>query len=411
MKSNDLKFRSTKGAMPLVTALILSATLLIHSNNSLDLSFLQYKNATDRRISDDINGQLISEIRKVGELVKLGYFDTDKKKNSLLKISAYGETMGFNKTMKTPKIEPDGFVISQCRPNKIKNWDQIMQPGNGSPNCQQKSQRKIFIKKIGPNELILSTKGNAKDTLGIATKTKKHIEINAAASVSFFENNNPVSTCKNLKKSNAKKHTKIERITFKDTKHSTGKKKVCKDFGKKGSAKIYGINTQTEGFKIPKTYHFCGIKEIRSVTKAFHYDDGFALTFNGRILATGRFGNDRFKTDDEEDDKDDDKDDLKEWDFKKIRGKKYKKTGKEGCAIATKSCDIPETETIGPFTIDPHNKINKRFTNIIGKQKNQTNKKHYQFEFKLHVTGDDDKDKDCKHTGLELEVEYEYYKL
>lgn len=407
MKSADLKFRSTKGAMPLVTALILSTTLLIHSNNSLDLSFLQYKNATDRRISDDINGQLISEIRKVGQLARLGYFVPDKKKNSLLKISNYGNQEFGDGTPKI-KLTKDGFEISQCKPNKIKNWDQIMRPGNGSPNCQQKPLN-ISIKKIGHNELIVSTKGNAKDTLGIATK--KHIKINVAAWVSFYEINDPVLNCKHLKKLNAKKHTKIERITFKDTKHSTGKKQVCKDFGKKGSAKIYGINTQTEGFKIPKTYHFCGIKEIRSLTKAFHYDDGFALTFNGRILATGRFGNDRFKTDDEEDDKDDDKDNLKVWDFEKIRGKKYEKTGKEGCAIATKSCDIPETETIGPFTIDPHKKINKRFTNIIGKQKKQTNKKHYQFEFKLHVTGDDDKDKDCKHTGLELEVEYEYYKL
>ena len=159
--------------------------------------------------------------------------------------------------------------------------------------------------------------------------------------MSFVDgNDNPVSNCKNLKKSNAKKHTKIERITFKDTKHSTGKKQV-KDFGKKGSAKIYGINTQTEGFEIPKTYHFCGIKAIRSVTKAFHYDDGFALTFNGRILATGRFGSDRFETDDEEDDKDDDKDDLKEWDFKKIKGKKYKKTGKEGMRYRNKELLYP----------------------------------------------------------------------
>ena len=157
MKSNDLKFRSTKGAMPLVTALTLSATLLIHSNNSLDLSFLQYKNATDRRISDDINGQLISEIRKVGELARREYFQSDKTKKYPLKISGYGKKMF--KKMKTSKIEPtkDGFFISQCRPNKIKNWDQIMRPGNGSPNCQQKSLN-ISIKKLDPTNLSYQRK-------------------------------------------------------------------------------------------------------------------------------------------------------------------------------------------------------------------------------------------------------------
>ena len=187
-----------------------------------------------------------------------------------------------------------------------------------------------------------------------------------------------------------------------------------------GVGEVYGIHTQTEILKLPKDLIFCGIS-ISGSSSGFYYDDGFALTMNNLILATGRFGPDEFDYHafNKNDPNAENNDEIREWSFNKIKGRDYDSTGEEGCSVATTDkdeegndqvdCNVPKTQTKGRFILNPTKKVSRLLSRHLGLKNKSSSDLKNKIKFELHVTGDDDEEIDCKHSGLTLDLEFEYF--
>lgn len=428
------RLNNNRGSIPIISAVILSGAIYIGGKISLDKSVDQMKSEADRRAYQDLSMILSSGTNKIDQMVQAGFFkkageDEKCDTSSELEIS-YQATQVPTKTSDTDKIAEDlgfspggTFELSHCKIAEVsKNkWNSWLD--GSSPNCSKttttiyKLKNMVCTEKSGTNPtrnfLVFEADANAKDHLSTNTKSA-HIKKNITARINF----KPLvpNGCQEAREQGEIKVGKFE-VNFPSTrgKVECSGMKDNKDY----SAVINGIHSNKAVYPEFKGRRaFCGFLGIRTKNnQKFYFDDGFAVTMNGIVLASGRLGSKKFGS------KKDDKgkviyEGMKEFDYGKIKGKKYDDTGEPGCAIKTKDCDVPATETNGPISIKPTKASNDIFAKEINKEVENIEKKNMGkdadiskiMKIEVHVTGDDDKDIDCQHDGLTLVVDYEYMK-
>jgi hypothetical protein len=402
VKFNVLK--NNTGSVPIVASIVLSGVLFIFGKNSIDHSVINFKSASDLRISDDLSGNYLSAFKKVDQYVQSRFVDTKKRGdcNSGLEVSFRGKEKGFT------SFSGNTFTVNNCVANKFSkgDWNSLISSHKRIANCPS-ADYKVKVEKAVCNEkenfLIAKVEKDASSALGYSDK-KKYIKKESVAKIDFIHD--PKLNCAEARADGPGKiKTGVVNVVIPST---MGGGPKCSNMGKGGAAEVHGIHTQKIEAKFPKGVLMCGIK-VKGLSKKFVYDDGFALTMNGRVLATGRMGTNKF-------DNDDDEKELKKFDYDDIKGKNYGSTGKEGCAVETedskefgKGCSVPQTETYGELKINPTDEINSSFGNIVDIDNEKgTISKENMVVFEMHVTGDDNEDIDCRHNGLALVVTYEY---
>lgn len=396
-----LHINSQRGSVPIISAIVLSAVIYVAGKNSMDKSLGEFKNSEDRRISEDLAGMLASGFKKIDQYVGQEIVDTEVDgvcdKSTKLKFTEKAKKIGLAKSSIFNESQ-QAFYAELCKVQSFKDsqWGSIF-------NLKRAAACDVFKNKIlvenkncslDRNFLILKSESNAKSALGYP-KDKEFIKRESIARV-YFPHDANLNCAQALKEGKMK--AAVTNVVFDST---SGGGKRCKYWGKKGAGIVAGRNTQTREAKLKDNVTVCSIR-VTSNTKKFYYDDGFALTMNGRVIATGRMGSKLFKPDPKHKN-------VRVFDYNKIRGKSYGSTGTEGCGLATNRCSVPKTETVGRFEIDPTKASNASLSRIVEDDRKNAGIDDTRIIFDLTVTGDDDPDIDCKHRGMELQVGYTYF--
>ena len=432
------RLSDNKGSIPIISAVILSGAIYIGGKVSLDKSVNQMKSEGDRKAYEDLSMLLSSGVNKIDQMVQAGYFkkagnDGRCNDESKLRASHHGtkilsisdrkqaeKSLGFNRGGSS---DFGHFKLEHCKIDEVnKNtWNNWL---NGNqPNCSSNrgsldfDLQKMVCNPKKPdsptrNYLVFESKASIGDDWKDGSK-HTHIKKAITARVNF----KPVviNGCEEAREQGEIK-TAIAKVEFKSTRGTPRCDKMEDDEDKDYSAIVNGIHSgEKKSPKIPGNRIFCGFLGIKTQdNQQFYYDDGFALTLNGMILASGRFGNKNFDSNSEYGG-------MKEFKYGKIEQRKYDSTGKAGCAIGTKKCVVPATQDKGPISIKPTKESNDAIAKKIQQDKEdledknlgkEVDKEKYEnlMEIQIHVTGDDDIEIDCQHSGLNLEIEYEYYK-
>lgn len=393
--------KSENGSIPIVTAIVLSGVIFVAGKNSMEKSIGEFKNSEDRRISEDLAGMLGSGFKKIDQYIQKEIVDTEVDgvcdKGSRLLFTEKAKKTGLAKSSLFNESQ-QAFYARLCKVQSFNDseWNKIF--GIKRVGTCDVFENKITIenKNCGAdrNFLILKSESNAQKALGYP-KNKNFIKRESLARV-YFPHDAGLNCAQALKEGKMK--AAASNVIFPST---SGGGKRCQDWKGAGPAKVAGRHTQTREAKLLDNITVCSIR-VTSNTKKFYYDDGFALTMNGRVIATGRMGSSLFSSDKKHKN-------IKVFDYNKIRGKNYGSTGKEGCGLETKSCSVPKTESVGRFEIEPTKAANASLSRIVEDDRKNAGIDVTKIIFELTVTGDDDPDIDCKHKGMELQVGYTYF--
>ena len=319
-------------------------------------------------------------------------------------------------TLFHPSYPGEKFLIKSCKYNSLdeESWGKIFSSHDTS-GCEM-SELVVDIEQVieekNMNAFMVSAKLKSVEDFAF----KKSIVKTKKALIGFYPT---ITLCSEFRNSGKLRIDKVT-IDFKATNKTNGT--VCENL-RNNNGYVSGLKTQTLVPNIPNDRRVCGIK-INSKGKKFRYDDGFALTLNNVILATGFFDPDSFE---DYINKDSEAvEGLKKWNFSEIEGEKYVAGNIGDCGVETKEsgCKIPVSDKEGDFLLDPSDIANELLSGVTESKREDLEAKYEQnppdsngiknlssdsMIFQLHVTGDNDFSKDCKHSGLKLEIEYEYF--
>ena len=375
-----MRIEKQDGSIPIVTAVALSAAIYIGGNTLMDSSLVRHKISKDKIISDQVDAQFISAVKKIDQITQKNIFNKgkgkgkgkgkDQAKSGKLEFNARGKNLlhnaGWSKKMNDytlfhPSYPGEKFLVKSCKYNSLdeESWGKIFSSHDTSA-CEV-TELVVDIEQIieekSMNAFMVSAKLKSVEDFAF----KKSIVKTKKALIGFYPT---MTLCSEFRDSGKLRSDKVM-IDFRRTNNISGT--VCKNLNNTNGY-VSGLNTQTSVPSIPNDRRVCGIK-INSKTKKFQFDDGFALTLNNVILATGLYDPEPF--DDYRNEEGEVVEGLKEWDFADIEGNEIDFDNVGDCGVDTveSGCKIPVSDKEGDFLLDPSEIANELLSGVTESKK------------------------------------------